>query len=96
MKLGKNDIIMYQDKDKSNCSLENLYLITRGKRQEITYDSNRRYKPLHEFYGKMLSTKEISKITGIKPHNIRDRIRTRKWSIEEASETPVAIFRRKK
>lgn len=31
LKLGKNDIIMYKDVDKTHCSLHNMYLITRRK-----------------------------------------------------------------
>lgn len=83
-KLGKNDILMYKDKDKTNCSIDNLYLITRGKRQEITYDNDKRYRPKYEFYDEVLSTKEISKKTGIEPKLIRTRISKLCWSIYEA------------
>lgn len=41
-KLTKNDIIMYKDGKKTNCSLDNMYIITRGQRQELTYKLKRR------------------------------------------------------
>lgn len=98
MKLGKNDILMYHDKDKTNCTLDNMYLITRGKRQEITYDLDKRktdklgkkYLLKYEFYGKKLNNKEISKITGMDRGLIRERIKRLNWNIYEASEVPVA------
>lgn len=103
MKLGKNDILMYQDKDKTNCALENLYLITRGDRQEITYDLGNRktdslgkeYLVKYEFYDKELNIKEISKITGIACSTMRDRLRELKWNVYEASEIPVAKMGRR-
>ena len=94
-KLTKNDIVMYKDNDKTNCSLNNLYLITRGQRQEITYDLDNRYRPKYEYYGEYLSTKDISKKTGIKAKRIRDRVKRLYWNIYEASEIPVAIQNKK-
>jgi len=93
-KLNKNDVVMYKDKDKTNCSLQNLYIITRGKRQEITYDSDKRYRPKYEYYGEILSTKEISEKTGIKAKRIRDRVKRSYWNIYEAAEIPVAILKK--
>ena len=90
LKLTKNDIIMYKDKDKTNCSLENMYLITRGERQEISYDTGKRYVAKHEFYNEKLPIKEISKRTGVPVHIIRGRIRELGWDIHEAGELPVA------
>ena len=90
--LGKNDIIMYKDKNKTNCALNNLYVISRGKRQEITYDLDNRYRPKYEYYGEILPTKEISKRTGISSKTIRTRIRNY-WNIYEC-EIPVAIYRK--
>ena len=92
IELTRNDIVMYKDEDKTNCKLENLYKITRGKRQEITYDNDKRYRPKYEFYGEILSTKEISKKTGIDSKTIRTRIR-HDWDIHEC-EIPKAIYRR--
>lgn len=94
-KLGKNDVVMYKDGDKTNCALNNLYIITRGKRQELTYDLDRRYRPKYEYYGEILATKEISKITGIKAKRIRDRVKRSYWNIYEAAEIPVAIQNKK-
>ena len=94
-KLEKNDVVMYKDGDKTNCALENLYIITRGKRQELTYDLDHRYRPKYEYYGEILATKEISKITGIKAKRIRDRVKRSYWSIYEAAEIPVAIQNKK-
>lgn len=95
IKLTKNDIIMYKDDNKTNCELENMYLITRGKRQELTYDLDHRYRPKYEYYGEILATKEISKITGIKAKRIRDRVKRSYWNIYEAAEIPVAIQNKK-
>lgn len=95
LKLGKNDIIMYKDNDKTNCALDNMYIISRGKRQEITYDLDRRYRPKYEFYGEILPTKEISKKTGMESRAIRDRMRALYWNIYEAAEIPKGKFNRK-
>jgi len=84
LKLGKNDIIMYKDNDKNNCSLKNLYVISRGKRQEITYDLDNRYRPKYDYYGEILPTKEISRRNGIDSKTIRTRITTLYWNIYEA------------
>ena len=94
MKLGKNDILMYHDKDKTNCALENLYLITRGDRQEITYDLDKRHRYKYEFYGEVLPIKEIAKRTGILPKQARDRIRKLRWSAYEC-EIPLAKMGRR-
>ena len=95
LKLTKNDIIMYKDNDKTNCALDNMYIISRGKRQEITYDLDHRYRPKYEFYGEILPTKEISKRTGIEAKTITERMRTLYWNIYEAAEIPKAKFNRK-
>lgn len=95
IKLTKNDIVMYKDNDKTNCSWDNMYLITRGKRQEITYDSDNRYRPKYEYYGKILPTKEIAKMNNISSRKIRERVRDLYWNIYEAAEIPVAVFKRK-
>ena len=59
-KLIRNDIVMYKDNDKTNTALDNLYVISRGRRQEITYDQGReRY--MFEYYNEVLPIKEISK-----------------------------------
>lgn len=87
-KLSRNDIIMYKDNDKTNCSLNNIYLITRGERQELTYDNDKRDIPKYEYYGEILSTKQISKKIGISSKTIRDRINRLYWDIYEC-EIPV-------
>lgn len=83
IKLTKNDIIMYKDNNKQNCDFDNMYIISRGKRQELTYDKDKRYRPKYEYYGEILSTKEISKRTGIDSKTIRCRIRKLYWNIYE-------------
>lgn len=93
-KLTKNDIVMYKDQNKTNCSLDNMYLITRGQRQEITYDLEHRYRPKYEYYGEYLPTKEISKRIGIDSQTIRRRITRQYWSIYEC-EIPIAIQNKK-
>lgn len=94
IKLTKNDVVMYKDGDKTNCSLNNLYIISRGKRQEITYDLNKRYRPKYEYYGKVLTTKEIAKINKIHPKKIRSRMTKLHWNIYEAAEIPIAIYKK--
>lgn len=94
-KLTKNDIVMYKDNDKTNCSLDNMYLISRGKRQELTYDLEHRYRPKYEYYGEILPTKEISKRTGIDSKTIRNRISKLYWNIYEC-EIPKAKYNRKR
>lgn len=96
MNLSKNDIVMYKNGDKKNCSLNNLYVITRGKRQEITYDNEKRYRPKYDYYGEILSTKEIAKRNNINSKTIRRRIIGLYWNVYEASEIPVAIYRKEK
>lgn len=93
LKLTKNHIIMYKNGDKTKCALDNLYVISRGKRQEITYDLDRRYRPKYEYYGELLPTKEIAKRTGIDSKTIRRRITTLYWNIYEC-EIPVAIYKK--
>ena len=95
VKLGRNDIIVYKDENKTNCELENLYKITRGQRQEITYDNDNRYRPKHEFYGKILATKDISNMTGIDSKTIRDRMHRLYWNIYEAAEIPKAVQKKR-
>lgn len=89
LKLTKNDIIMYKDNDKTNCSLENMYIISRGKRQELTYDRDRRYRPKYEYYGEILPTKEIAKRNNIEPKQIRSRMNNLYWNIYESAEIPL-------
>ena len=93
-KLRKNDIIMYKDEDKTNCSLDNMYVISRGERQEITYDLEHRYRPKYEYYGEKLSTKEIARMNNINPKTVRTRITKLYWNIYEASEIPIAIYKK--
>ena len=92
VKLGRNDVLKPIDGDKQNPALINLELITRGRRQEISYDLGARYTPKYEFYGEIVTTKGLSKIKGIKPSVIRYRINALHWGIEEAAEVPVAKF----
>ena len=94
IELGKNDIVMYRDNDKTNCELENLYVIARGKRQELTYDLDKRYRPKYEYYGQILPTKEIAKINNIEPKLIRQRIRNLYWNIYESAEIPKGIYKK--
>lgn len=84
IKLNRNDIVMYKDNNKDNCSLENLYIISRGKRQEITYDLDHRYRPKYDYYGELLPTKEISRRNGIPSKTIRRRIKDLYWNIYES------------
>ena len=94
LKLTKNHIIMYKNGDKTKCALDNLYVISRGKRQEITYDLDKRYRLKYDYYGENLSIKEISKINKINPRLIRYRIKNLYWNIYEAAEIPVAIYKK--
>lgn len=96
MQLTKNDIIMYKDGDRTNCALDNLYLISRGHRQEITYEQDRRYRPKYEYYGEILSTKDIAERNNIDPKLIRRRLTNLYWNIYEAAEIPKSIIKNKK
>ena len=93
--IGKNDIVEYKDNNKSNCSLNNLYVITRGKKQEKTYDKGNRFRPEYDYYGETLSTKEIAKRNKINPKTIRTRITKGYWNIYEAAEIPLAKYQKK-
>lgn len=95
-KLSKNDIIMYKNNDKTKCFLDNLYVISRGKRQELTYDIGHRWVQKYEYYGEMLPIKEIAKRNNnkISRRNIEHRLRVLYWNIYEASEIPVAIYKK--
>ena len=75
IKLGRNDIVMHKDSKKENCNIYNLYIISRGKRQELTYDLEKRYVPKYEYYGKMKTIKELSKVNNIDPETIRSRLK---------------------
>ena len=90
VKLGKNDVLNPIDGDKQNVSLHNWELITRGKRQEMSYDIGTRYAPKYDFYGKKMTTKQLSKVIGLAPETIRARIINLKWGIEEAAEVPLS------
>ena len=94
-KLTKNDIVMYRDKNKTNCALDNLYIISRGKRQELTYDIDHRYRHKYNYYGKILPIKEIAKTNNIKPEQIRNRLNYLYWNIYEAAEIPLAKYQKK-
>lgn len=87
-KLTKNDIAMYKDNDKTNNSLDNLYLITRGQRQAITYDMGRK-RYMFEYYNETLPIKEIAKRNGVSEELIRSRLKL-DWNIYEAGEIPKA------
>ena len=88
-KLSRNDIVMYKDNDKTNTALDNLYVISRGKRQEITYDQGRK-RYMFEYYGEVIPIKEIAKRNGISEDLIRSRL-SLDWNIYEAGEIPKAI-----
>lgn len=90
VKLGKNDVLINKDGNKTNPALINLELITRGKKQEMSYDTGARYVPKYDFYGKKMTTKQLSKVIGIDPETIRARIINLKWGIEEATEVPLS------
>ena len=100
VKLGKNDVLNPIDGDKQNVSLHNWKLITRGQRQEMTYDSGKRngdvlgrkYMVKYDFYGEMLTVKEMSRVTGTKRDTICNRMTALGWSPAEAAEVPVGVY----
>jgi len=92
IKLTRNDIIMYKDNDKTNCELNNLYIISRGVRQELTYEQDHRDRIKYEYYGEILPIKVIAKKNNIEPRLIRSRINNLYWNIYEAAEIPKAII----
>ena len=95
--LSKNDIVMYKDENKRNCSIDNLYIISRGKRQELTYNADRRYRNKYDYYGEKLALKEIAKKNNneISVDLIDTRIRKLYWNIYEAAEIPKQVTNRK-
>lgn len=100
IKLGRNDVLTPIDGDKQNVSLHNWELITRGKKQEMTYDAGKRnidalgreYMVKYDFYGEMLTVKEMSRITGTKRDTICSRMTALGWSPAEAAEVPVGVY----
>lgn len=95
VKLGRNDVVINKDGDKTNPALSNLELITRGKRQEISYDLGSRFVRKHEFYGEMMTIKELSKVKGVGRDVIERRIFEFGWGVEEAAEVPTAVYKRR-
>ena len=92
VKLGKNDVLTPIDGDKQNTSLHNWELITRGKKQEITYDLGRRFVKKHEFYGQDMTLKQLSKVAGVSRDVISRRLNELGWSVEEAAEVPTGKY----
>ena len=92
IKLGRNDVLNPIDGDKQNVSLHNWELITRGKKQEMTYDLERRHVKKYDFYGQMLTIKEMSKIKGIDRRILEHRLSELGWSPAEAAEVPAGIY----
>ena len=95
IELNRNLIITYIDGNKTNCDLTNLKVITRGKMQENTYDNNKRYRQMHEYYGEILPLKEIARRNNITAKIIRDRMAKLYWNVYEASEIPLSIYKKK-
>ena len=81
VKLGKNDVLTPIDGDKQNTSLHNWELITRGKKQEITYDLGRRFVRKYEFYDKNMTLKQLSKVAGVSRDVISRRLNELGWSV---------------
>lgn len=95
LKLSKNDIIMYNDSNKRNCQLDNMYIISRGKRQELTYDLDHRERIKVKYYDEVLPIKEIARRNDIKPEQIRSRMRNLYWNIYESAEIPLSVHIKK-
>ena len=93
LKLRKNDIVMYKDGNSENCALENMLLITRGKRQEITYDQDHRERYKFNYYGKELPIKEIAKMNNTSEETIRQRLK-QGWCIYESAEIPKGVYKK--
>lgn len=53
-----------------------------------TNQNNRRNTPKYEFRGQMLTLAEVSRICGVEPGCLRDRIK-RGWTLEDAATIPV-------
>lgn len=83
--LCKNDIIIYKDGNPLNTSLDNLCVITRGQKQEHTYDIGNRERYIFEYNGKLRPIKEIAKINNITEELIRARLKLG-WCIYECAE----------
>lgn len=94
VKLGRNDIVANIDGDKLNPAFLNLKLMSRGKRQEISYEVGSRYVERFDFYGKKLTVKQMSAIKGINTETLKTRISRLKWGVEEAAEVPTSVYKR--
>ena len=89
LKLKNTDLVMNKDNNKMNCSLKNLYVITRNKRTEMTYDEGKMPSRKHDYYGKELTVRQIAKINRINPRTIRRRMHKLRWNIYESAEIPL-------
>lgn len=100
VKLGRNDVLIYKDGDKTNCALSNLELITRGKKQEMTFESGKRQKDRtgreyllkYEFYDQIATIKQLAKEHNISSEVIQRRLRDQRWNIYEAVEIPKQVY----
>lgn len=48
--LNKTDLISYKDKDKKNCSLENLYIIKKSEQMKELHELGRRFMYNYDYY----------------------------------------------
>ena len=108
----QNRHIVYKGKEYRSCRemLKNYNLSYNTFRERIKNGYNfeeaieikkyaflKRYKgKQYDFYGKKLTIKEISKITGIDETLIRHRMKQYNWNVYEAAEIPLAKYKNKK
>lgn len=91
--LKTTDVIIYKDKNFMNCRADNLIIIDRKDFAKTRY-YNGHCVFLHpakkyEYYGKMLTLKEMSKISKFKETTIKKRLIQLYWNTYEAVEIPI-------
>ena len=82
--LSKDDCISYKNKDKTDCSADNLSIIESTKFPITKY---------YTFYGIKCDAHKLSKMSGIRETTIRRRLGTLKWNVYEATEVPIRILK---
>jgi hypothetical protein len=93
--LTKDDVVIYLDGDKTNCSFDNLKVISRSERERMAYDIGEKKATKHEFNGEYLTIGQIAEKTGIKLKTLEQRIYRFGWSAYEAVEIPLNVYKRK-
>ena len=93
--LTKDDVVVYLDGDKTNCSIDNLKVISRSEREKMAYEKGEKECRKFEYYGEKLTIRQIAEKTGIKQATLEQRIYRWGWNAMEAVEIPLNVYKRK-